>query len=155
MIKNEQKHYSEIINYTESSFQFKYSTAMRELRAYQRNEPGSEQTWGWQVRSDGVATRTSYHEIHSTLTAPWELPVHMPPPELSVQLTPRRHCIYPPAAYRRSPHWQGHLKANSEVNPWKLMRSSSQGLLRVGGMNTQVCTSNWVTLDYSAAGTGP
>lgn len=44
MIKNEKKHYGEIINRTESFFQFKYSTAACVLRENQRNEPSSKQT---------------------------------------------------------------------------------------------------------------
>lgn len=44
MIKNEKKkHYGKITNCIESSLQFKYSTAVCELRENQRNEPTSKQ----------------------------------------------------------------------------------------------------------------
>lgn len=89
MIKIEKKHYGKKINCTESSFQFKYSAAVCELRKNKRNQPSSKQMWGWQVKLGGVAyeqvtVRKAGGKISSTLAEPWELPVLMPPPEVNV-----------------------------------------------------------------------
>lgn len=84
MIKIEKKNYGKTINCTESSFQFKYSAAVCELRESKRNHPPSKQVWvRWIL--DGVAyeqvpVRKAGGEISSTLAEPWLLP----PPEVDV-----------------------------------------------------------------------